>query len=92
MLPTLPARGGATRRVSIPARNPYAGARSRQFNFRMLDPLKDRYDSIVRELADQGVKNPSVTELLHALMDEGPQNADDARALLQRWRTLNAGL
>ncbi|HMJ34808.1 MAG TPA: hypothetical protein VK501_12920 [Baekduia sp.] len=89
-----PARGAATlqrRRRPVASGNPYAGARSRQFNVRLLDPLKDRYEQLRRELGDQGI-DTSVTELLHALMHEGPESADEARALLQRWRLLNAAL
>jgi hypothetical protein len=56
-----------------------------------LDPLEDHYEQLARELADQGIKT-SVTEMLHALMHEGPKDADEARALLQRWRTLNSSL
>jgi hypothetical protein len=89
-----PARDAAKppgRRRPVVSGNPYAGTRSRQFNMRLLDPLKDRYEQLRRELGDQGI-HTSVTEMLHALMHEGPQSADEARALLQRWRLLNAAL
>jgi hypothetical protein len=79
------------RRRPVVSGNPYAGTRSRQFNVRLLDPLKDRYERLRRELGDQGI-DTSVTEMLHALMHEGPESADEARALLQRWRLLNAAL
>jgi hypothetical protein len=71
--------------------SPYAGARARHFNIRLMDPLRDRYNGLVRELSDQGV-DTNVSELMHALMAEGPQQADEARALLQRWRIAKAGL
>jgi hypothetical protein len=77
--------------TTVVSGNPYNGARSRQFNVRLLDPLKDRYEHLVRELGDEGIAT-SVTEMLHALMHEGPKTADEARALLQRWRLLNAAL
>jgi hypothetical protein len=89
-----PARDAATaqrrHRLAVSG-NPYAGTRSRQFNVRLLDPLKERYERLRRELGDQGI-DTSVTEMLHALMHEGPESADEARALLQRWRLLNATL
>jgi hypothetical protein len=82
---------GRRRAATVVSGNPYSGARSRQFNVRLLDPLKDRYEHLVRELGDEGIST-SVTEMLHALMHEGPKTADEARALLQRWRLLNAAL
>jgi hypothetical protein len=71
--------------------NPYAAARARHFNMRLLDPLRDRYAALVRELGDQGIET-NVTELIHALLAEGPHDAPDARALLQRWRRTQADL
>jgi hypothetical protein len=83
-------RRAAASAKTAPA-NPYPGARARQFNLRLLDPLEDHYEQLARELADQGIKT-SVTEMPHAIMHEGPKDADEARALLQRWRTLNSSL
>jgi hypothetical protein len=58
---------------------------------RLQDPLKRRYQQLVRELGDQDI-DTNLTEILHALMHEGPESADQARAMLQRWRLLNAAL
>jgi hypothetical protein len=71
--------------------SPYAGARSRHFHFRLLDPARDRYDALVRALRAEGV-DTDVTELLHALMHEGPSTTAEARALVQRWRIVRAQL
>jgi hypothetical protein len=65
--------------------NPYEGAASRQFNTRLLIPLHERYARLVRRLADQGFET-TVTEIAHALFHEGPDTADDAKALVRRWR------
>lgn len=67
------------------ARDPYAGAASRQVNTRLLEPLHTRYMQVVRELEDDGYKT-SFTELLHALLDTGPTTADEARELVRAWR------
>lgn len=67
------------------ARDPYAGAPSRQVNTRLLEPLHSRYMQLVRELEDDGYKT-SFTEVLHALLDDGPTTADEARELVRAWR------
>lgn len=66
-------------------RDPYAGAASRQVNTRLLEPLHTRYMQLVRELDDDGYKT-SFTEVLHALLDDGPTTADEARELVRAWR------
>ncbi len=72
------------------APNPYEGAPSRQFNTRLLVPLHERYARLVRALKDEGFET-TTTEVVHALLDEGPRGTDQARALVRRWRaTRNA--
>jgi len=66
-------------------RDPYAGAASRQVNARLLEPLHRRYMQLVRELGDDGYQTP-FTEVLHALLDDGPTTADEARELVRAWR------
>jgi hypothetical protein len=66
-------------------RDPYAGAASRQVNTRLLEPLHSRYMQLVRELGDEGYPT-SFTEILHALLDDGPTTADDAREIVRAWR------
>ena len=70
--------------------NPYEGAASRQFNIRLLVPLYDRYARLVRALADMGFET-TATELTHALFHEGPSTAEDAKALVRRWRGVRHG-
>jgi hypothetical protein len=66
-------------------RDPYAGVASRQVNTRLLEPLHARYMRLVRELGDDGYQT-SFTELLHALLDDGPTTADEARERVRAWR------
>lgn len=70
--------------------NPYEGAASRQFNTRLLIPLHDRYARVVRALKDEGF-DTTVTEVVHALLDEGPRGTEEVKSLVRRWRaTRNA--
>lgn len=78
------ARPASPARSSVP-RDPYAGAGTRQVNTRLLEPLHTRYVLLVRELDDEGYRT-SLTEILHALLEEGPATADEARELVRRWR------
>jgi len=66
-------------------RDPYAGVASRQVNTRLLEPLHARYMRLVRELGDDDYQT-SFTELLHALLDDGPTTADEARERVRAWR------
>lgn len=66
-------------------RDPYAGASTRLFNMRLLEPLHAHYTQLARELTDQGFKT-NVTEIVTALMDAGPTNTGDARELLRSYR------
>jgi hypothetical protein len=77
-------KGKHTRPSQTP-RDPYAGAASRQVNTRLLEPLHARYMQLVRELGDDGYQT-SFTELLHALLDDGPVTADEARERVRAWR------
>jgi hypothetical protein len=65
------------------------GAATRQFNTRLLEPLHQRYMRLVRDLADEGY-DTSMTELVHALLHEGPTTAAQARAKVRAWRQLRA--
>jgi hypothetical protein len=67
----------------------YAGAATRQFNTRLLQPLHRRYMRLVRDLADEGYET-SMTELVHALLHEGPTTTAEARARIRAWRQLRA--
>jgi hypothetical protein len=84
---TLPAPPKSKPRRATPEvpRDPYAGAGSRQVNTRLLEPLHSRYMQLVRELSDDGYPT-SFTEILHALLDDGPATADEAREVVRAWR------
>lgn len=70
---------------STGTRDPYADAPVHQINVRLLTPLRDRYHQLSRELNDDGFRT-NFTEILTALMDDGPTTADDARELVRRYR------
>lgn len=84
-------RAKSQREVGETDVNVYVGARARQFNLRLLDPLKDRYEQLARQLRDEGV-DTSMTELIQALMHEGPHDTGQARELLRRWRQATSDL
>ena len=65
--------------------NPYEGAPTRQFNTRLLLPLHERYARLARRLEDEGF-DTTVTEIVHALLHEGPTDLDETEALVRRWR------
>ena len=58
---------------------------TKQLNLRLLVGLDDRYRGLLRECKDAGI-NTSMTELVHALLHEGPSDVGDVRILLRRWR------
>lgn len=90
-------RSGAAAKAVVPAqatapptpptapRDPYAGAATKQVNTRLLEPLHTRYVHLVRELDDAGYRT-SLTEILHALLEDGPETAEEARQLVRDWR------
>jgi hypothetical protein len=84
-----PPRGRARPVTPEGGGNPYAGAATRQFNTRLLEPLHQRYMRLVRDLADEGYEI-SMTELVHALLHEGPTTTAEARAKVRAWRQLRA--
>lgn len=82
--PAPPARPAPPIPASAP-RDPYAGAGTKQVNTRLLEPLHTRFVLLVRQLDDEGYRT-SLTEILHALLEEGPDTPDEARELVRRWR------
>ncbi len=48
-------------------------------------PLLLRYKRLLRDLDDEGFDS-TLTELVHALLHEGPGTPDEARELVRRWR------
>ncbi len=61
----------------------------KQLTLRLPVALHRRYRRLVRDLEDEGVDS-SMTELIHALLHEGPASTSDARALVRRWRQTSA--
>ncbi len=80
------------------ARAGWSGARERQpaadyastrlVNFRIPVDLHDRFRALVREVEDEHprLRHPSLTELVIALLEEGPQTAGEAAELIRRKR------
>jgi hypothetical protein len=57
-------------------------------NFRIPVDLHDRYRQLVREAEQQHprLRHPSLTELVIALLEEGPGTADEVADLIRRKR------
>ena len=77
------------RRRSATQASPTRARRASSCNVRLLAPLHERYARLVRRLADEGFKTTS-TEIVHALLYEGPDDPDAARELVRRWRRVRA--
>lgn len=81
-------RGGAGEKRT-PERRPAADYTStRLVNFRIPVDLHDRFRVLVREAEDRHprLRKQSLTELLVALLEEGPQTADEVAELIRRKR------
>lgn len=80
-------RGGA--RGTVIERRPAADyASTRLVNFRIPVDLHERFRGLVREaeLHHPRLRRPSLTELVIALLEEGPQSADEVAELIRRKR------
>ena len=57
-------------------------------NFRIPVDLHDRYRQLVRDTEQQHprLRHPSLTELVIALLEEGPATVDEVAALIRRKR------
>jgi hypothetical protein len=72
-----------------PRRRPAADyATTRLVNFRIPVDLHDRFRQLVREAerAHLRLRHPSLTELIIALLEEGPETADEVAELIRRKR------
>jgi hypothetical protein len=72
-----------------PGRRPAADyASTRLVNFRIPVDLHDRFRALVREAEERHprLRKQSLTELLIALLEEGPQTADEVAELIRRKR------
>ena len=91
-----PVRSDGRRRVREPVieRRPAADyASTRLVNFRIPVDLHDRFRGLVREaeLNHPRLRRPSLTELMIALLEEGPQTADEVAELIRRKRAAEHG-
>jgi hypothetical protein len=83
-----------TAREPVIERRPAADyASTRLVNFRIPVDLHDRFRGLVREveLNHQRLRRPSLTELMIALLEEGPQTADEVAELIRRKRAAEHG-
>ena len=100
--PEVPAPGPRRRAAAPSSTSPDAVARrrpstdyasTRLVNFRIPVDLHDRYKQLVREVEHRHLRlrHPSLTELLIALLEEGPQTADEVAELIRRKRASEYG-
>ena len=74
---------------SRPTRRPAADyATTRLVNFRIPVDLHDRFEGSYREteMRHRRLRKPSLTELVIALLEEGPQSADEVAEMIRRKR------
>jgi hypothetical protein len=87
-----PVRSDGRRRTAqepVIERRPAADyASTRLVNFRIPVDLHDRFRGLVREAETRHprLRRPSLTELVIALLEEGPQTADEVAELIRRKR------
>ena len=60
-------------------------AGTRQLNLRLLLAVHERYRRLLRDCEEADFET-SLTELVHALLYEGPKEPGEARQLVRRWR------
>lgn len=88
-------RSSAARAVGeAAARWPAADyAATRLVNFRLPVDLHDRFKALVREAEQRHprLRHPSLTELVIALLEEGPVDADEVAELIRRKRAAEHG-
>ena len=86
-------RRRAAREPVIERRRAADYASTRLVNFRIPVDLHDRFRGLVREaqLNHPRLRRPSLTELVIALLEEGPQTADEVAELIRRKRAAEHG-
>jgi hypothetical protein len=79
---------GARAETRIPRRPAGDYATTRLVNFRIPVDLHDRFRGLVREteIQHRRLRKPSLTELVIALLEEGPQTADEVAEMIRRKR------
>jgi hypothetical protein len=62
-------------------------------NFRLPADLHDRFKGLVRDAEQRHprLRHPSLTELVIALLEEGPADADEVAELIRRKRVAEHG-
>jgi len=89
--PASPAAPAPAPVSSAPPERLHPRAGTRQLNVRVLAPLLQRYKRLLRDLDDDGFET-NLTEVIHALLHQGPSDADAVRAAVRAWRrTLDEG-
>jgi len=84
------APAGDGRAQAITGANPYAGERKIQVNPRLFPSLWAQYEQLAVEIRQAGGR-ATVTDLVNAVLHyRGPDNAQDAHALLNRFRALTS--
>ena len=92
-----PVRSDGRRRIArepVIERRPAADyASTRLVNFRIPVDLHDRFRGLVREAEERHprLRHPSLTELVIALLEEGPATADEVAELIRRKRAAEHG-
>jgi hypothetical protein len=81
-------RAGAGEKRTSERRPAADYASTRLVNFRIPVDLHDRFRALVREAEDRHprLRKQSLTELLIALLEEGPETADEVAELIRRKR------
>lgn len=90
--PSEPSRSPSRARPPAPAAPPPTPvpvldrrAGVRQLNVRVLIPLLQRYQRLLRTLEDEGF-DTSMAELTQALLHHGPETPHDAKQVVRAWR------
>ena len=80
--------------VSVARRPAVDYGATRLVNFRLPVDLHDRYKQLVREVEQRHprLRHPSLTELVIALLEEGPIDTDQAAGLIRRKRAAEHGV
>ena len=98
-----PKLGSDARTRGAQRRSPAAGsglrrpaadyAATRLVNFRLPVDLHDRFKALVRELEQRypRLRHPSLTEVVIALLEEGPASAEEVAELIHRKRAAEHG-
>ncbi len=90
-----PRTARTTAAATVPERRPPVDyASTRLVNFRIPVDLHDHYRTLVREaeVSHPRLRRPSLTELVIALLAEGPETADEVAELIRRKRAAEHGL